>query len=101
MCERFICGDDLTDNDLADYDNGILVPWRIAADGTQWFRRAGPSMIHAVPADRLTADDSDDDGVLDADDDDDEDPVADQAEVEGFAPINFEFGEGVGDDLDD
>jgi hypothetical protein len=58
MCEKqFICGDDLTDNDLADYDNGILVPWRIAADGTQWYRHTEAAaaverhehpMIHGV-----------------------------------------------------
>jgi hypothetical protein len=73
MCERFICGDDLTDNDLADYDNGQIVPWRIAADGTQWYRRAGRPMIMGVPtptvADFEDADDGDDeDGVIDADD---------------------------------
>jgi hypothetical protein len=100
MCEKqFISGDDVTESDLDAAERGELIAWRRGPDGVQWFKRTAMAAAH--PLIQAVPDDSDDDGVLDADDGDDEDPVADQAEVEGFAPINFEFGEGVGDDLDD
>jgi hypothetical protein len=101
MYEReYFSGDDVTESDLDAAERGELIAWRIAADGTQWYRRAGRSMIMGVPTNTVAdfEDAGDDDPVADQDDN----PVADgDPPVEGFAPINYEFGEGAGDDLDD
>ncbi|NLX55906.1 MAG: hypothetical protein GXY58_12390 [Planctomycetaceae bacterium] len=61
MCDerQYVCGSDATDADIEAYDRGELVPWRIAADGTMWYRRAAAGAeypeIRAVPADDVQA----------------------------------------------
>jgi hypothetical protein len=81
MGDEFVCELDVFPDDLiAAVEAGRLVRWRADASGTQWFRRAGPSMIHAVPADRLTADDGGDDDVLADDSYSDEEPQLDDFE---------------------
>ncbi|NLX55585.1 MAG: hypothetical protein GXY58_10760 [Planctomycetaceae bacterium] len=55
MCQdnEYVCGSDLTPADVADFDDGRLIPWRRDASG-QWYRRviqapAGFPTIQAVP----------------------------------------------------
>ncbi len=59
MCEYFSDNDN-TPEAIAAYDAGQLIPWRIAADGVQWYRRiqatpTGHPEIRAVPADDVQA----------------------------------------------
>lgn len=56
MCEHdgYVCGSDLTDDDIAAYDAGLLVAWRRAPTGEMWYRRLDSSQpefppIKAVP----------------------------------------------------
>jgi len=66
MCQdnEYVCGSDLTPADVADFDDGRLIPWRRDASG-QWYRRViqAPAefpTIQAVPPAADAASDCDD-----------------------------------------
>jgi len=75
MCDQqeFISDNDTTEADIQAADRGELVPWRISADGVQWYRRIQSDgerpTIMAVPpaAADATADFGDDDPDDDTD----------------------------------
>lgn len=55
MCEHdYVCGSDLTDDDVSAYDRGELVEWRRAPTGEMWYKWLDSSQpefppIKAVP----------------------------------------------------
>jgi hypothetical protein len=87
MCELFISGEHLSDDDVAAFGAGELQEWRRGSDGVMWYRRVESApvdrehpMIHGVAEEAAGLDDYEKrslqqwaDGLRTAAGDDDED----------------------------